>query len=235
LELEEVEYKRMFIRDVNNYMAEKTNGKLKRIGCYCHERAEENPATREVAWHKNHSALVIPKAAEAALVKGVNIEQFIRNHTDVHDFMMRTKVPRSSYLELRTPITWGGEVVCTQKERLQNISRYYPSTKGGMLMKVMPPTKKQIYDWKIGDHYVHKTTGAYVVKKPGVKPPSGMYLPATPEQKIPERKDNVIAVEASVTVRDCSNMKNFNIGDLDYDYYINETHKIVDPLFSNTL
>ena len=235
LELEEVEYKRMYIRDVNNYIAEKADGKLKRIGAYAYVRAAENPATREVVWNKDHSALVIPKAAEAALVRGVNIEQFIRNHTDVHDFMMRTKVPKSSYLELRKPVKWGGETVFTEKIRLQNISRYYPSLNGGTLVKVMPPTDRQVKEWKEGDHYIHKSTGAYKVVKPGKKPPSGMFVLASSSEKIYDRPDNPVSVEAQTDVSDCSDMKDFKIEDLNYEYYIRETHKIVDPLFSNQM
>src|SRR5699024_10329975 len=77
-------------------------------------------------WHQNHSALVVPKAAEAALVHGQGIREFIASHADPLDFMLRTKVPRSSTLE------WGGD-------RVQNIVRYYISTEGKTLEKVMPP------------------------------------------------------------------------------------------------
>lgn len=126
LELEEVLYNRMFIRDVNNYMAEKMDGKIKRIGAYAHETALENPGTRELPFHKDWSARVVAKAAEAALVHGTDIKEFITNHTDLYDFMLRTKVPRSSKLE------WGGTQV-------ENIVRYYISVEGRSLEKVMPP------------------------------------------------------------------------------------------------
>lgn len=125
LELEEALYSRMFIRDVNSYMAEYEGGKLKRIGAYAHENAEENPGTRELPYHKNWSSRVVAKAAEAALVRGQDIREFISNHDDVFDFFLRTKVPRSSTLE------WGGE-------KVENIVRYYISRTGKPLEKVMP-------------------------------------------------------------------------------------------------
>lgn len=125
LELEEELYNRMFIRDVNSYMAEKTNGKLKRIGAYAHVTAEEDAGTRELPYHKDWSARVVAKAAEAALVRGEDIREFITNHGDIFDFFLRTKVPRSSTLE------WGGEQV-------QNIVRYFVSRNGKPLEKVMP-------------------------------------------------------------------------------------------------
>jgi len=126
LELEEALYSRMFIRDVNSYIAEKEDGKLKRIGAYAHVTAEDDPGTRELPYHKDWSARIVPLAAEAALVRGEDIRTFIENHGDIFDFFLRTKVPRSSILE------HGGEQV-------PNIIRYYVSTDGDFLEKVSPP------------------------------------------------------------------------------------------------
>lgn len=116
LQLEDAEYTRMMIRDVNNYIAEYVGGKLKRKGAYEYSRG----------WHQNQSAMVVPKAAEAALVHGTDIREFITNHTDIFDFFLRTKVPRNSSLE------HGGVEV-------SNIVRYYISKEGKKLEKVMPP------------------------------------------------------------------------------------------------
>jgi len=124
LDLEYADYSRMFIRDVNNYIAEYTDGKLKRKGAYEYERT----------WYQNHSSLVIRKAAEAALVHGQDIEDFIRNHNDIYDFMLRTKVPRSSKLHMEQMV---------ETFELQNISRYYVTSTGGSLVKIMPPTAGQ--------------------------------------------------------------------------------------------
>jgi len=115
LTLEKAYYERMFIRDVNNYIAEYTNGEVKRKGAYEYE----------LEWHQNHSSLVVAKAAEAYLLHGEPLETFINNHDDKFDFMLRTKVPRSSKLQ------WSGETV-------GNVSRYYISHRGESLTKVMP-------------------------------------------------------------------------------------------------
>lgn len=134
LELELNEYSQMIIRDVNNYIAVYTNGKVKRKGAY--EYAD-------LGWHKNHGGLVIQKAAEQALVYGGDIEKYIRNHDDMYDFMLRTKVPRSSRLVI-------------EKDGIdipqQNICRYYVSEKGGSLVKIMPPIegKEDAGDRRIG-------------------------------------------------------------------------------------
>ena len=142
LELEHVDYKAMHIRDVNNYMAEKTDGSVKRIGAYGYVTPLNDPFTRERGWHKDHSALVVPKAAEACLVHGQEIADFIMKHRDPFDFMLSVKVPRSSRLEERWP---DGSVV-----PVQNTCRYYVSTQGCALTKVMPPLKGKPNSRSIG-------------------------------------------------------------------------------------
>lgn len=131
LELERNDYQSMFIRDVNNYVAVYINGKIKRKGAYEYV----------TGWHQNAGGLVIPKVAEKVLVDGAPIRQTIENWPDPMDFLLRTKVPRSSYLS----IEHNGE-----STQLQNITRYYIAKDGGRLFKWMPPLKGK-QDWrKIG-------------------------------------------------------------------------------------
>ena len=132
LELEEAVYRSMFIRDVNNYVAQYESGKVKRKGAYEYS----------LGWHQNAGGLVIPKVAEKVLVEGAPIRQTVRQWPDIMDFMLRTKVPRSSYLA----IEWGDQ----QPQQLQNTTRYYVAEGGGRLFKWMPPLKGK-QEWrKIG-------------------------------------------------------------------------------------
>lgn len=124
LELEEVEYKTMFIRDVNNYIAVKRDGSIKRKGAYEYE----------MEWHQNAGALVVPKVAEQVLVHGAPIRQTVEQWPDIMDFMLRTKVPRSSHL------AWGDAMV-------QNTTRYYVARGGKPLRKWMPPLKGKT-EWR---------------------------------------------------------------------------------------
>lgn len=124
LELEEVEYSRMFIRDVNNYIGEYTDGKLKRKGAYENLLPKQrNP----VGWHQNLSAMVVPLAAEAFLTRGVPLRSFITYHEDIMDFMLRTKVKRSDRVEI-------------DEVEHQRITRYLITKSGGSMVKVSPPT-----------------------------------------------------------------------------------------------
>lgn len=125
LELEEAIYKSMFVRDVNNYLSVYESGKVKRKGAYEYS----------LGWHQNAGGLVIPKVAEKVLVDGAPIRETVENWPEKMDFMLRTKVPRSSYLR------WGDETV-------QNISRYYIAKGGKPLTKWMPPLAKNPEKWR---------------------------------------------------------------------------------------
>lgn len=169
LELEEAIYSAMHIRDVNNYIAVYENGSVKRKGAYGH--------SEDLAWHQNHSMQVVAKAAEAALVHGRDIREFIYTHDDFYDFMMCIKVPRSSRL------MWGDKQV-------QNVSRYYISTDGEPLFKNMPPLAK-----------------------------NG-----------PDAPWRVMSVNKGYTVNVCNDIKLATRDNLNYEFYVSEAEKLVNPL-----
>ncbi len=125
LDLEYADYSKMCVRDVNNYTAIYTDGKVKNKGAYEY---------KDLGWHKNHSSLVVAMAVDEYLTKGTDVESFIHRHDNILDFMLRVKVPRSN--KLFTIDEFGVEV----KE--QNICRYYVSTNGRKLVKVMPALDK---------------------------------------------------------------------------------------------
>lgn len=129
LKMEFADYNRMFIRDVNNYIAEYVDGKVKRKGAYEHD----------LEWHQNHSALVVPKVAEKVLLTGAPIRESVEQWPDLMDFMLRTKVPRSSQLIMERD---------GQTTELQRITRYYIAKGGGRLFKIMPPLARKPGEWR---------------------------------------------------------------------------------------
>jgi hypothetical protein len=217
LELESAEYTRMMIRDCNNYIAEYTGGKLKRKGAYEYK----------LGWHQNHSNLVVPKAAEAALVRGEDIREFITNHDDIFDFFLRTKVPRNSSLK------WGDETV-------QNITRYYISTDGNTLQKVMPPAGP------MGEYKrANKLTDSYfntVMNEIG----TGIWDERIHTKKKSKYETRVSGINTGWTVQLCNDLgwlnklqemcfsdvsiKDRYFYNLNYEWYIKETEKLIKPL-----
>lgn len=111
--------------------------KIKRKGAYCYETFFDAGVGAELGWHKNHSALVVKRAAEAQMVHGVPVEKFIMEHRNPWDFMLSVKVQRSMRL-------YHGDT------QVQNTSRYYISTCGAPLLKIMPPLKGKTEEREIG-------------------------------------------------------------------------------------
>ncbi len=204
LMLEHAKYDLMIIRDVNCYMSRyEGTDKIKRKGDYNSNGLE---------MHKDHSAIVVAKAAEAALVHNQNISDFIHNHDDLYDFFLRTKVPKTSYLE-------AGD------ERVQNVTRYYVSDDGVPLTKVMPPTDKLIEKWRNFGHWVHRDNGKHVNAK---KAPSGKYdLCPAPSDLPPDRR---MSIQKGFLVTVCNSVAEHTFNNINYDYYITEARKLVDEL-----
>lgn len=127
LTLEQNTYRRMFIRDVNSYLAQYENGNVKRKGVYDYE----------MDWHQDHSSMVVAKVAEQVLIDEAPIAQTVKKWSDFYDFLICVKVPRSSYLE-------------ADGVQVQNTCRFYVSNTGVELSKWMPPLKGKTEWRKIG-------------------------------------------------------------------------------------
>lgn len=213
LELEEAHYTRMWVRDVNSYLSEKADGSLKRIGAYAYETVAENGATRELPWNKDWSARVVAMAAEAYLVRGVPITEFIANHDDAYDYLLRTKVPRSSKL------MWGDEQV-------SNIVRYYISTSGKQLKKIMPTTGIP------GDFKrANKLTDSYYYEVRQSLPKGANGLPVWDERintknksQYETSKDTGIHTGWGVTL--CNSLRGVTFDDLNESWYVQEAEKL---------
>lgn len=201
LTLEKNLYNRMWIRDVNNYIAEFTDRKLKRKGAYEYD----------LEWHQDHSALVVQKAAEAALVQGKDPVQFIKSHSDIYDFFLRAKVPRSSQLLLGT-------------QRVPNIVRYAITQTGDSLTKLSPP-KGPAGEYK-------RKNGISDYEYQTIREEVGLNWDArihTKNKSIYEERRTSINTRQCVTLY--NNLRNTNHDDifnaLNYDWYINETRKLI--------
>lgn len=207
LELERNDYSKMIIRDVNSYIAVYEDGKLKNKGAYEWDNLPH---------HKNQSGLVIKKAAEEYLINNVDPEDFIRNHKDKFDFMLRTKVPRSSKLVLVDE-----EGIDHQ---IQNICRYYISTKGQEMVKVMPPTSptktEQLWEnvEEMDDVVISTKTDINKYKNKGYQYVRDIETPC------PDRRFNI---EAGWKVKVTNDINEFD-WDIDYDYYIERTWKLIE-------
>lgn len=188
--------------------------KLKRKGAY-----EYN-----VNWHQDPSALVVARAAEAALVRGECPAAFIVTHTDPFDFMLRVKVGRSDRLVMRYP--WGDD-------ELQRTTRVFASLNGGRLYKQMPP-KEQPGTWKrkakVPDH-TYRAVMAEIKGGRGELDAAGTPWDArihTGNQSRHELRE--MSICSGWLMRECADARHFDWGDLDHGYYVAEALKLIEPL-----
>lgn len=124
LQLETVEYQKMIIGDVNNYIAVYTNGKTK-----CKGRFE----FQELPLHKNKSMLIVPKAWYAYFVDGIDPVEFLQANRNIHDYLIGAKLRGDWFFEERGVVD--GAYV---QNKLQKLVRYYVSNKGVKLIKCNP-------------------------------------------------------------------------------------------------
>jgi hypothetical protein len=129
LKLEYVYYSKMIIKDVSNYMAVSTEGKIKRKGAAFKTK-------KELELHENHSATVIQEAISQYFISNILPEQYLLQELETNglkNFFMRAKVQKSHKLIARD-----GE----QDVILQKLIRYVVTNTGVSLIKIMPPLAK---------------------------------------------------------------------------------------------
>lgn len=119
-ELEEIEYKSMWFANVNNYLAIKSDGTIKKKG---------DAFLTDFEIFKDKSFRILGLALEEYFVKGIKPEEFIPNHPNLFDFCARAKVNKSFYLKAVNKKT--GEELNYNK-----LLRYYTSKNGVKLYKM---------------------------------------------------------------------------------------------------
>lgn len=215
LQLEHAIYSNMYIRDVNNYIAQYENGKIKRKGAYEYDKE----------WHKDHSQLIVPKAVEAYLIENKNIDSYIKNHNDIFDFMLRTKLNRS-------------DILFHGKNEIQRTSRYYMTTDGEPLKKIsLPPKGKQVGQWKIKagitkDYYQpiinelinfnDNNLNEKEIDSIGCNWDERIHTKAKTKYKERETRFHV-GYNCSIA----NNIKDASFDNINYDYYISEAEKLL--------
>jgi hypothetical protein len=141
LETEETEYRALYSRDVNNYIAVKMDGKTKTKGAYCERGSAHNSVLS-----KNPEVLICSDAAQAYLSKGTPVAKTIYECHDVRRFVSvrqvtggGVKVWSPNHTEfLGKTIRWyyavdvPGEIVYAKS------GKFVPKTKGARPLMELP-------------------------------------------------------------------------------------------------
>lgn len=205
LVLEEVLYNRMWIRDVNNYIAETMEGKLKRKGAYWYPTNEKE---YDGWWNKNFSNHASRIAAEKYMTHGYPIVNTLKMLTDPFDFMLRYKATGASQLFI-------GE-----EKQLRTV-RYYVSVAGQPMKKVSPPKGK------LGEFKRRSKVDDSVFKSVMNEIGEGVWDERIHTKNKSKYSIRETSIEAGWNIKQCNHVKNFNWRDVDWNYYIEEAKKLI--------
>jgi len=153
LELEFVDYQKMIISDVNNYIAIYTNGKTKTKGKY---------EFKDIPLHKNKSHAIIPYSVFNYWVNGTPVEETIKNHRNIFDFCAGVKAKSSAERGQSSYELHKINYTDLEIKKLSKTVRYYICAKnhdgylmkrysGGVIEQVEAPSRNgRIFkDWKV--------------------------------------------------------------------------------------
>jgi hypothetical protein len=116
-ELERTDYAKIIFSTVNDYLAIKTDGEIKKKGDFL----------TDFELHKNKSARIVPIALEQFFVNDVPVADTIRNHTNIYDYCLRQKASKDFHYEGHSKET---------RTVYNKLIRYYVSNTGEKLLKV---------------------------------------------------------------------------------------------------
>ena len=158
LVLEFADYRKMWIKDINNYGCVTFDNKVKNKGAF----EVDKVIGGEPAYHKDNSFRIVPLALEKYFNEGISIEDTIINHTNIYDFCGRQKFKGEDYGQTHTLID-NKEVI----EKQQKNVRYYISNKGSTFIKQYKKGSSEFinkgYQITIFNKYVEKPFGQYDV------------------------------------------------------------------------
>lgn len=258
LVLEYEDYSRMWIRDVNNYIAE-----------YDSKYEDEEPTKRlvktkgaynykDLDWNKNFSSLIIQKAVSAVLIDGKDLTDFITNHDDIFDFQIMMKVNRKTKLlafnELYSDQSINEEYYkkfnIAERYQLQHLNIDNAMYEINMTFDIEKSNskdiaeklniKKRLVDFIIenNDDFPNGFPDTVEVEEKqrisrGYIANDGytVYKRMNPINSSPW--DRYIGINADWKIAFTNNIHDFDRSNLNYDYYIQEANKLIQPVLAN--
>lgn len=116
--LEFADYVKLVQTSVNDYIAVKSDGEVKKKGDFM----------TVFELHKNKSRKIIPIALEKYFIEEIPVEETILAYDNIYDFCIGVKASKDYHYE---SITRKGETSCYEK-----VVRYYVSNNGNLLLKI---------------------------------------------------------------------------------------------------
>ncbi len=161
-ELERTDYTKIIFSTVNDYLAIKTDGEIKKKGDFL----------TDFELHKNKSARIVPMALEQYFINNIPVDDTIRNHRNIFDFAMRQRATRDFHFEGKSD---KGTTIYNK------LIRFYVSNTGEKLLKVKnadstsgaaPISQVEAGDWVMtvcnhltSDHSLDNINHSYYIER----------------------------------------------------------------------
>lgn len=186
--------------------------KYKTKGCYNTpdplDWAKSISEMQPPGWHRDWSAVIVPRAAVANMLHGCDIEQFIRICTNPYDFMCGIKTRK------------GDDLMWKDQSQQKRGTRYYITLDGAPLSKKAPamgPVGAFKKASGIPDTYyeqiMRETGGAWDGRV------------CTKNKSKYELRENQICAGYNVTI--CNDVRDFRFDNINYAWYVQEAAKLV--------
>ncbi len=208
LELEFVEYSKMIIVDVNNYIAvyKDTKKKPKFKGRFEYEN---------IPLHKNKSHAIVPLALYKYYIEDIPVEDTILNHNSIYDFCGGVKGKKEVHFIER----WNeGSIV--KESSLQKVNRYIVSNSNKKLIKILDPI--------LTEEGYNKQDKLLKYRKENPQQLDLFHF----VEDVSINKDRESEIEAgyNTTVLNKIESTNPKDYDLNYQYYINQCYKLINTI-----
>lgn len=209
--LENTEYNKLIMRDVNNYIAQETSGKIKYKGVF--DTFEDKDSDKFDGWHKNHSQQIVSSAIKDYFINNIPIEDTIKNCTDIFDFC---KVVKGIGEATFKTIKWRDKQFVETPQQ-KKVNRYIITTDGYKLIKILPPLQDEDGNFK---------------RDKLNKDKEGKLIQLNLFDFVPDVIQSVnreSEVEAGYKVQILNKIESKDIKDynIDYNYYIDQCYRII--------
>ena len=211
-------YSKVFQYNINNYLAIRTDGSIKKIGIFNDKQ------------HIGKGMLppIIAKSICEHFIKGADVEEFIKSSKNIQDFLTYQKVGRQYAVEYND-------------KKVQRINRYYASVNGCILYKYIEEAAINAESVT-----VHLKNGRYERVAKWETMPGGRYFQnenvsyiehGTGNMKVNARGTKYEALIKSSGVTLANNLDNFKSfpSNINYIYYIGEAKKIISQIENRQL
>lgn len=208
LKLEHAQYKKMWIRDVNNYLALGMDGKIKRKGAYWYPiKDEDYHGSSGTNWNKDFSNLSAQIGVEGCLIHDLEPRNIVRLMGNPFDFMLRYK-------------TTGTSKVYLGEQEMPKTVRYYVSTSGQKMWKLDKP-KGPMGGWKRRNKV---TDSEYLRIMREI--PEGAWDERIHTKNKSKYEERTTSIESGRLIKECNVANKFDWSDVDWDYYTKEIEKL---------